>query len=155
MLKKSEKSKKNIIFRFRNYFTTGLLVLAPTAISIWILVRVFYWFDNILGKWYTMLFEKLDLNKTHIPGLGAITLLILVTLIGFFARQIAGRKLFSYWDKLINRVPLLNRIYLAVRQLSDSFASSGAAIFKRPVMIEYPRRGAVSLFQLHQIQRPV
>jgi len=143
----AKESRRNIgfLFRLRNYFTTGLLVLAPSAVSVWILIQVFKWFDNILGKWYIRLFESLGFKMTHFPGLGAVTLFILVTLIGFFARQYVGRKLFELWEKINNMVPLVNRIYVAVRQLSDSFAKGGAIIFKRPVMIQYPRKGLYSI----------
>ena len=143
----AKEGRRNIgfLFRLRNYFTTGLLLLAPSAVSVWILIQVFKWFDNILGKWYVRLFVSLGFKTTHFPGLGAITLFILVTLIGFFARQYAGRKLFELWEKLINMVPLINRIYLAVRQLSDSLAKGGAIIFKRAVMIQYPRKGLYSI----------
>ena len=95
------------ILKIRNYFTAGLLVLAPTAVSIWILFQVFKWFDNILGKWYTQLFEYLELGKTHIPGLGALTLFIVITLFGILARQYAGRKMLRIWAAIINHVPLV------------------------------------------------
>ena len=95
------KKKSGILLKLRNYFTTGLLVLAPTAVTIWILVQVFRWFDNILGRWYTQLFEYLEFNKTHLPGLGAVTLVILVTLIGLLARHYAGRKVLDIWEKII------------------------------------------------------
>lgn len=145
MKSKHVKIRIGMLYKLRNYFTTGLLLLTPTVITIWILYRFFMWFDNILGKWYTQLFQSLDLSVTHFPGLGALTLVILVTLIGFFARQYAGRKLFELWERSINRVPLINRIYLAVRQISDSFAKGGGVIFQRPVMIQYPRRGIFSI----------
>ena len=136
---------RKFIIKVRNYFTTGLVLLAPTAISVYVLWVIFRWFDNILGKWYTRLFEQLDLSVTHIPGLGAFTLALLVVLIGFFARLYAGRKAFDYWDRTINRVPLVNRIYLAVRQISDSFVQGGSIIFQRPVMFEYPRKGLYAI----------
>ena len=138
MVDERSKSKVGIIsgilVKLRNYFTTGLLVLAPTAVSIWILVQVFRWFDNILGRWYSQLFEYLSFDHAYtipyIPGMGAVTLALIVILIGFFARQYVGRKFFNLWDKTINHVPLVNRIYIAVRQLSDSFAKGGGIIFK-------------------------
>ncbi|MBT4483259.1 MAG: DUF502 domain-containing protein [Candidatus Latescibacteria bacterium] len=145
MVRKDDRSKMGMLLRLRNYFTTGLLVLTPTFVTIWILVKTFRWFDNILGRWYTQLFEYLNLRRTHIPGLGAITLFVLIALIGFLARLYVGRKLFAIWEKAINNVPLINRIYLALRQLSDSFAKGGAIIFKRPVIIEYPRHGVFSI----------
>ncbi len=149
MTDEESKSKVGILsgllLKLRNYFTTGLLVLAPTAISIWVLVQVFQWFDNILGKWYFQFFKKHFGFDLYIPGLGAVTLAVIVTLIGFFARQYVGRKFFDLWEKVINHVPLANRIYIAVRQLSDSFAKGGGIIFKYPVMVQYPRLGIFSI----------
>ena len=145
------KPTRNLLVRLRNYFTYGLLVLAPTAVTVWILIHIFRFFDGILGRWYTRLFEYLNtleitsIDNTHIPGLGAITLVLLVTLIGFIARQYVGKKTIFYWEKLVTRVPLFNRIYLAVRQLSDSIATDDAILFKRPVMLEYPRLGIWSI----------
>ena len=145
MKSKDVKTKIGMLKKLRNYFTTGLLVLTPTVVTIWIMFQFFKWFDNILGKWYTRLFQSLDLGITHFPGLGAFTLVLLVILIGFFARQYAGRKLLALWEQSITRVPLINRIYLAVRQLSDSFAKGGGVVFKRPVIIQYPRHGVYSI----------
>ena len=144
-MKEKTRRKMGFILKIRNYFTTGAMVLAPTAVSIWILLQVFKWFDNILGKWYTQLFEYLELEKTHIPGLGALTLIIIISLIGILARLYVGRKMLGIWEKSINHVPLVNRVYIAVRQLSDSFAKGGGIIFQHPVMIEYPRKGIYSI----------
>lgn len=133
-----------ILLKIRNYFTTGLLVLAPTAVSVWILVQIFRFFDGILGKFYTrFIFAHYDIPSP--PGLGAVTLALIIILIGMLARLYAGRKLFRLWDKAINYVPLVNRIYIAVRQISDSFAKGGGIIFQYPVMIQYPRKGLFSI----------
>jgi len=145
MENKKKKSKMGFFLKLRNYFMAGTLVLAPSAVSVWILIQVFRWFDNILGRWYTQLFEYLELEVTHIPGLGAITLFLLITLIGIFARQYAGRKIFELWDKGVTNVPLINRVYVAVRQLADAFVKGGGIIFQRPVMVEYPRKGIYSI----------
>lgn len=142
---KHEKSRISFLFKIRNYFTTGILVIAPSAVTIWIFLRIFRWFDNILGKWYIKLFEEVGFKYRHIPGLGAFTLAIIVVLIGILARHYAGKKILSILEKAVNSVPLINRIYLAVRQLSDSLATGSGIIFLRPVMIEYPRRGLYSI----------
>ncbi len=142
---KQEKSRISFLQKIWKYFTTGILVIAPSAVTFWIFLRIFHWFDNILGKWYVRLFEELGYKHPHIPGLGAITLAIIVIFIGILARHYAGRKILNYLEKAMNSVPLINRIYLAVRQLSDSFATGSGIIFLRPVMIEYPRRGLYSI----------
>ena len=145
MEKNGKKKKIGLVLKVRNYFTAGTLIVAPTAVSVWILIQVFRWFDNILGRWYTHFFEYLELGITHIPGLGAVTLFILITLIGVFARQYAGRKILELWEKGVTNVPLINRVYIAVRQLSDAFVKGGGIIFQRPVMVEYPRKGLYSI----------
>jgi len=141
---KETKSKSTFFSRLRNYFTTGLLVLAPTAVSIWIIHRLFVIFDSILGRFYAKyLFEPL--GKKPFPGLGALTLVVIIILIGMSVRLYAGRKLFETWERIINYVPLLNRVYLAIRQLSDAFAKGGGIIFQQAVIVQYPREGLYSI----------
>ncbi len=142
---KDDKKKLGFLFRLRNYFATGLLVLTPSVVTFWILVRLFRWFDNILGQWYVRLFRDIGFRTTYYPGLGALTLTIIIIITGYLARLYAVKKLFELWEKLINYVPLFNRIYLAIRQISDSFAKGGGLIFQRPVMVQYPRLGVYSI----------
>ncbi|MFC1490036.1 DUF502 domain-containing protein [Candidatus Latescibacterota bacterium] len=148
MTDEKEKKPTGIFVKLRAYFTTGLLVLAPTMVSIWIFIQAFRFFDGILGKLYAkFVFVKFDLpfNLTAPPGLGLITLVILVIIIGILARLYVGKKMFTLWEKVINQVPLINRIYIAVRQLSDAFVKGGSVIFKFPVIVEYPRKGLYSI----------
>ncbi|MDP2984215.1 MAG: DUF502 domain-containing protein [Candidatus Latescibacter sp.] len=144
MVNKEEK-KKSRFHKLRNYFTTGLLILTPTAVTIWVLVILFRMFDGIFGKLYTRLFEYLGYSVTHIPGLGALTLVIFITLFGFFVRFYVGKKFFGLWEGLMHRIPLLNKIYIATRQLSDVFKDSSKMNLGKPVMVEYPRRGIFSI----------
>jgi len=139
------KKPKTFINKIKSYFTTGLIILAPTAVTIWVLLFLFTAFDNILGKFYTRLFEEMGLRWTHIPGLGALTLAIIIILLGYFVRFYAGRKFFELWESLMNRVPLINKIYVATRQLSDVFSNSSGMQLGKPVMVEYPRRGMYSI----------
>ena len=142
--KKPSGTPRGFLLRLRNYFTTGLLVMAPTMVSVWVFVQGFRIFDGILGQLYDKyIFARYELEAP--PGLGAFTLTLLIILAGMVARLYAGRKLFELWDKAINRVPLVNRVYVAVRQLSDSFAQGGGIIFQYPVFVEYPRKGVYSI----------
>ncbi len=155
MIDEREKKVTGILSKLRTYFTTGLLVLAPTAVSMWILIQIFRVFDGILGRLYTrFIFEKIY-DKPAPWGLGAITLILIIILIGILTRHYGGRKLFEIWGKAVNYVPLINRIYIAVRQLSDSFVTGRGIIFQRPVIIEYPRRGLFSIgFLTRQCEDP-
>ena len=146
MSSENKHTKKSPLYlKLRNYFTTGLLVLMPTAVTIWVLVFFFRMFDGILGRFYTRLFEFLGSGRTYIPGLGALTLAVIITLFGYFVRFYAGRKFFELWEKLINRLPFLSKVYIATRQLSDVFKSSAKMNLGKPVMVEYPRLGVYSI----------
>ncbi len=146
MKRATEKSAKNKFFhKIRSYFTTGLLVLAPTAVTVWALVWIFKTFDGILGRFYVPLFEYLGFDVTYYPGLGAVTLAVIVTLFGYFVRFYAGRKLFELWEKLINRLPILNKVYVATRQLSDVFTNPAKMNLGKVIMVEYPRKGVYSV----------
>ncbi len=136
---------RGILLKLRNYFTTGLFVLAPTIVTLWVLYHAFRVFDGVFGQLYAKyIFERLGMSYS-IPGLGAITLTLLIILTGAFTRLYAGKKILEMWEHAINKVPLFNRIYIAVRQLADSFAKGGGIIFQYPVMIEYPREGLYSI----------
>ncbi|MHB9028635.1 MAG: DUF502 domain-containing protein, partial [Candidatus Latescibacterota bacterium] len=69
----------------------------------------------------------------------------IVTLFGYFVRFYAGRKLFELWEKLIHRLPVLNKIYIATRQLSDVFSNPAGMNLGRAAMVEYPRKGVYSI----------
>jgi uncharacterized membrane protein len=145
MSPENKHGKKSPLFhKLRNYFTTGLLVLMPTAVTVWVLIFFFRMFDGILGKFYTRLFEFFGVG-TYIPGLGAITLAVIMTLFGYFVRFYIGRKFFELWEKLINRLPFLSKVYVATRQLSDVFKSGTKLNLGKAVMIEYPRLGIYSI----------
>ncbi len=133
------------LLKLRRYFTTGLLVLAPTAVTVWVLVLIFRMFDGVLGSFYAGLFEYLGFETTHVPGLGALTLAVIITLFGYLVRFYAGRKLFDLWESVINRLPFLCKIYTATRQLSDVLRDGAKMNLGRPVFVEYPRAGLYTL----------
>lgn len=80
-----------------------------------------------------------------------LRILILLAIVGFlymvglFARNIAGRRLFHLGDKLITAIPFIRNIYLAVRQISESLFTQRKSLFKEVVLVEYPRRGLHSI----------
>src|SRR5215475_5557 len=90
--------------RVRRYYLAGILVLAPTALTLWVVWSLFVFFDNILG---TQLRER----GISVFGLGFVLLNILLLVLGWLAASFFGRRAFSLWDRLMHRVPLINKIY--------------------------------------------
>ena len=98
--------------RLRRYYVAGILVLAPTALTLWVVWKLFRFFDDILGS-------ELRARGISVFGLGFVLLNVLLLLLGFVATNLAGKRLFGLWDRLMNRVPLINKIYATLRQIAE------------------------------------
>ena len=134
--------------RLKRNFITGLLILVP-------LLGTFFLFTWGFNKITTYGLAKLrywpyfnDLYLAHETSYNIIGRLIvifalfgIVVLAGFFARNFVGRRIITLADKILERIPLFNRIFLALKQISRAFIGSNRALFSYVVMFEWPRKG--------------
>ena len=136
-----------MIRRLRTYFFTGILVTTPIALTIYIFWKLFKGLDSILIDVINSLITPFGLKPYHghIPGLGIIVMVILVILAGALARNYVGNKLFKLGDWLVTRIPLISKIYIAIRQLFEAIFSERREVFKQAVLFEYPRKGSYSI----------
>lgn len=125
----------------RKYFITGLLILVPLAITLWVLNLIISTMDQSLlllpPQW-----RPQHLLGYNIPGLGAILTLVIVFLTGLAARNFIGRRLVLLWEGLLTRIPVVKSIYSSVKQVSDTLFSSSGNAFRKAVLIQYPRQGS-------------
>jgi len=78
----------------------------------------------------------------HIPGLGAIALLLIIYFSGLAEENFLGRRMVSSGRSMLMRIPIINAVYAPARQLIDAFSGTGDSGFRQVVMIEYPRKDA-------------
>jgi uncharacterized membrane protein len=123
--------------RLRNYFITGLLVLAPTAVTLWVFFRLLNWMDNLLGQFFR--FAALDYRR--IPGVGLIATLILLMLVGGVATWIGSRSLFVMWDTMLTRIPGLGILYGSTKSLGEAFLKRRKETFRQVVLVQWPHPG--------------
>lgn len=121
----------------KKYFFTGLLVLIPLWATYYVLSGLLSMIDGILGD--------LPSRFTGItfPGLGIITLLLLVLLVGVLSANYIGTRLVKLSDRLMQRVPIVSGIYSTVKQIMETFSMKQN--FHGVGLIEYPRKGCYSL----------
>jgi uncharacterized membrane protein len=119
----------------RRKFLTGLVILLPTVLTGWILYKAFISMDNILRP----LVEKYPF--LDIPGLGLIAVIILILVAGVFAGNFIGRKILRWTEGVVTRIPLVNRMYTAIKQTSQVFLRHERTVFKEAILIQYPRPG--------------
>jgi uncharacterized membrane protein len=86
-----------------------------------------------------------DLFGIEIPGVGALASILLILIIGFVVTNVLGARLIDYTEKLLHKVPIVPKIYFAIKQIIDAFSMQGKHSFSKVAMIEYPRKGIYSI----------
>ena len=124
----------------RKWLLAGLLVLVPLGITAWVLQWVITTLDQTLlilpKSWRPDV-----LIGSHIPGFGVLLALSIVLLIGAIASNFLGKKLVSWWDLLLNRIPIVRSIYSSVKQVSDTLFSENGNAFRKALLVQWPREG--------------
>ncbi len=112
-----------------NYFLQGLLYIAPLGITAYIIYAIFMFMDGLLQE---LLIKFFDIK---IPGLGFLTLIFFLILVGFIGRTIIADPLKLLFKSIINRIPLLNFIYSAFNDLFSAFVGKEKK-FSQPVLVK-------------------
>ncbi|GEO06705.1 membrane protein [Adhaeribacter aerolatus] len=112
--------------RFFRYFLNGLLITAPIALTIYIILAMLNWLDDLFD---------LDIAGYHIPGLGILVMIILLTVIGFIGTSFLVRPFFILTERIFNRVPIVSIIYSSIKDLFDAFVGDNQK-FNRPVLVK-------------------
>ena len=131
----------SISARIRNYFFTGVVVIAPTAVSVFLLYRAFAWVDGLLGG----LLRHPRVGGIEIPGVGFAAVIAIIITTGFLASNYLGRRAVALWDRMLTRIPLLNTIYAATKQIGSALLGRDRVAFREVVWVEFPRKGVYVL----------
>ncbi|MEM6437106.1 MAG: DUF502 domain-containing protein [Cyanobacteria bacterium P01_D01_bin.115] len=129
----------------KNDLIAGLLVVIPLATTIWLTVTMAFWVARFLTR-----FPK-QLNPfTGLPPLlgdvinlavGLTVPLLGILLIGLMARNIAGRWLLDFGERIVQSIPLAGSVYKTLQQLLQTVFQDSKSRFRRVILVEYPRRG--------------
>jgi len=131
---------KRLRTALKNYFLTGLLVILPIFITVYVILALIRGMDAIL-KYIPAKYLPETYLHVHIPGLGFILVVILVFVVGLLARNFVGRKIVNLGENIVDRIPLVRVLYAGVKQLLEPIFLRKTNAFKRVALIEYPRRG--------------
>lgn len=125
----------------KRYFITGLLIWVPLAITAWVLSLI----ANVADQSLLLLPEGLrphTLLGFDLPGAGVVLTLLIILTTGLLAANFIGQRLVSWWEKLLDRIPVVNSIYNSVKQVSDTLFSSSGNAFRKALLVQYPREGS-------------
>ncbi len=124
----------------RKWLLSGLLVLAPLIITLWVLE----WVVSTLDRTLNILPQSWQPEQwlgMHIPGLGVLFALVVVISIGALASNIIGNKLVHWWHALLQRIPVVRSIYSGVKQVSDTLFSEKGNAFRKALLVQWPHEG--------------
>ena len=124
----------------RKWLLTGLLVIVPGVITVWVL----NWIVGTLDQTLQILPNSWQPDAVlgyHSPGFGVVLTLAILLLVGAIASNFVGRKLVSWGDALVSRIPVVRSIYSSVKQVSDTLFSESGNAFRTAVMVQWPREG--------------
>ena len=131
--------------RLRRYFFTGLVIIAPAAITIWATLWFVEKFDGFIKPLIPDYYNPDSYLPFKIPGFGLILAIVTITLVGFLAANLVGRTLLGLWDKLLNSTPVVRSLYKGSKQIFETLFSEKGASFRQVCLVEWPRKGTWSL----------
>ena len=117
-------------------FITGFFVIVPAIATSWLLYVFWDAIDSFFSPGYERIFGR------RIPGLGFLTAVLLVLVMGIIATNVVGRRILAGIERLLTRVPIFRSIYPTIKELIASFSPEKRGSFKEVVLAEHPRKGA-------------
>ncbi|MFH1415368.1 MAG: DUF502 domain-containing protein [Elusimicrobiota bacterium] len=130
--------------RLKAQFITGLIVILPVGLTVWIILILF----RLIGNRFLPIFANIQGIK-ELPivtqmTISAILTLIIIWFAGFWARNFTGRLFIRIFEKLVYNTPVVSKIYKTIRKITDTMFVNKQA-FKKVALIEYPRRGLYTM----------
>ena len=122
----------------KNYFLTGLFSIIPIAITFTIIRWLFQFFskpgkkiiDTILPSAESVVIENI---------VGFVLTFLFIYFMGLIISNVLGRRLYSFFEKLLSKIPLVSYIYNTFKQITDTLSVSQKQAFKKVIYIEYPK----------------
>jgi uncharacterized membrane protein len=133
--------------RVRNYFLTGLVVVGPVGITLYIAWNFIALVDGWVKPYVPSIYNPDSYLPFPLPGVGLVFAVVLLTIIGALAANLLGRSLISAGELMLGRTPIVRNVYQGLKQIFDSVvtASSPQQAFQKVAMMEFPSKGIWSI----------
>lgn len=145
-----EPKRPGLIARLRASFLTGLVVVAPVGLTIWLIWTVVGWIDafvlplvpdmwqpdRLIQDWFGLPPEV----QINVRGIGVVIFLLFTILIGWMAKGFLGRSFIRFAEGLVERTPVVRSVYSGIKQISETVFAQSDRNFEKACLIEYPRK---------------
>ncbi len=128
----------------KRYFISGVAVITPVVLTIYVIGLLFKLIDLAIGRFINSIL-KLAIGF-EIPGLHIVLSILLIFFVGLLVQNFLARRIVLWFESLINRMPLIGRIYSSVKRVAEYFFPTEERMkFGKVVLVEYPRKGMYSI----------
>lgn len=125
----------------RTSLLTGIVVIAPIALTAWLIWTVINWIDGWVMPVVPSAWRPATRFGVDIPGLGVIIFVVFAVLVGWLAKGFLGGTLIRWGEAIVDRMPVVRSIYNGVKQIAETVFAQSETTFDRACLVEYPRRG--------------
>ena len=130
--------------KLKKIFLTGLAVITPIGLTLYILIFIIDLMDTLLTI-IPKRYQPDTLLQFHIPGLGVIVTVMLIFICGLLTQSYLGNRLVTWAEILVDKIPIVRSIYQAIKSIADGMFKSTRQSFKKVVLVEFPRKGMYSV----------
>ena len=145
--------RRSIFSGLRNNFITGLVVIAPIGLTLWLMWSVTGWVDSwvwpfvpkayhpeeLINRWMGR--DSTNWIAVNIRGVGVILFLIFTIFVGWIAKGLIGRSFLRWGESIVDRMPVVRSVYNGVKQIAETVFAKSESSFDKACLIEYPRKG--------------
>ncbi len=133
--------RPGLFARLRSSFLTGIVVIAPVGLTIWLIWSVVGWIDSVVLPLVPNTIKPEKYIGINLRGVGVIIFLIFTILVGWVAKGIIGRSLIGFAERLVDRMPVVRTIYSGIKQISETVFAQTERSFEKACLVQYPRKG--------------
>lgn len=140
-----ERRRAGLFSRLQARFLTGLIVIAPISLTLYLIWTVIGWVDGFVlplvpGPWRPEQYIGINLR-----GVGLIFFFVFTIIVGWIAKGLIGRSLIGWAEGLVDQMPVVRSIYNGLKQIAETVFAQQETSFEKACLIEYPRKGVYAI----------
>jgi uncharacterized membrane protein len=132
--------KASLFAKLRSSFLTGLVIIAPVGLTIWLIWTVIGWIDGFVLPLVPHRLRPEQYIGINLRGVGVIIFLFFTIFIGWVGKGLIGRSLIHWAESLVDRMPVVRSIYSGIKQISETVFAQSERSFEKACLIQYPRK---------------
>jgi uncharacterized membrane protein len=132
--------KPGMFAGLRASFLTGIVVIAPVALTVWLVWTLMGWVDSVVLPLIPFSVRPEHYIGINLRGVGVIIFLVFTIVVGWIAKGLIGKSLILFAESLVNRMPVVRSIYSGVKQIAETVFAQSERSFEKACLIQYPRK---------------